>query len=146
MNKRKTYKKKRKTYKRKTYKRKTYKKIYGGMFPRLIVDKAKGLALDTMQSKIERSKTYSETQKKLEETANNGINQLQGFLNDENKENINSINYERFSPVKSDNPLVVPKRVFQAPVPEHNTTKIKLNEFYESKLPVNPFPQPKFEL
>jgi len=123
------------------------------MFPRLIVDKAKGLGLDAIQANIERSKTYSETQKKLEETFNKGINQLQDSLNDENKENKNSINYDRFSPVKSDNPLVVPKRVFQAPVPEHNITKQKLNEFYESNLPINnkpnqlnPFPQPNFDL
>ena len=122
----------RKTYKKgKTYKkRKTYKKIHGGMFPRV----AKGLALDTIQAKIERSEPYSKTQKKLEETVNNGYNQLQEL----NKENVNNINLERFSPEKSPNPLYVPKRVFQTKNPPYNqisTTKLNNN-----------FPQPNFDM
>jgi hypothetical protein len=108
--KRKTYKKKRTTYKKK---RTTYKKkrtTHGGMFPRVIIGKARGLAFDTLQAKIERSNPYSETQKNLEENIKEGVNKFYSFTNDENK---NTINYDRFSPKKSINPLSVPKKVFQ---------------------------------
>ena len=38
------------------------------------------------------------------------FNKFYSFTNDENK---NTINYDRFSPKKSSNPLSVPKKVFQ---------------------------------
>jgi len=102
-----TYKKKRTTYKKK-------RTTHGGMFPRVIIDKAigkaRGLAFDTLQAKIERSNPYSETQKNLEENIKEGVNKFYSFTNDENK---NTINYDRFSPKKSINPLSVPKKVFQ---------------------------------
>ena len=107
--------KKRKTYKKRkscNKKRKTYKKkrtTHGGMFPR-VINKARGLAFDTLQAKIERSNPYSETQKNLEENIKEGVNKFYSFTNDENK---NTINYDRFSPKKSSNPLSVPKKVFQ---------------------------------
>ena len=107
--------KKRKTYKKRkscNKKRKTNKKkrtTHGGMFPR-VINKARGLAFDTLQAKIERSNPYSETQKNLEENIKEGVNKFYSFTNDENK---NTINYDRFSPKKSSNPLNVPKKVFQ---------------------------------
>jgi hypothetical protein len=109
----KTYKKRKTCKKRKSCnkKRKTYKKrtTHGGMFPR-VINKARGLAFDTLQAKIERSNPYSETQKNLEENIKEGVNKFYSFTNDENK---NTINYDRFSPKKSSNPLSVPKKVFQ---------------------------------
>lgn len=107
-------KKNKKTRRYKTKKNK--KTVCGGMFrlgSRMMSPKAEEIAKDVIQAKLERTETYGNVQKGLENTVQGTIEGIQGLVN--NNENVNPnkkpINMKSFSP--EDKSLFVPKKVFK---------------------------------
>lgn len=80
---------------------------------RIISPKAEEIAKDVIQAKLERTETYGNVQKGLENTVQGTIEGIQGLVN--NNENVNPnkkpINMNSFSP--EDKSLFVPKKVFK---------------------------------